>query len=66
MDRLSKSTHNQQVTKENFHSLELHPRYDRLFLDEYIRIHHIPNVTIGNPSGSPFPVSPCCHCPSTD
>ncbi|CAF0827104.1 unnamed protein product [Rotaria sordida] len=62
LNQLSQSNDNKQMTKENFHSIDLHQHYDRLFLNEYIRIHHIPNVTIRNPSSIFFPVSPCCSC----
>ncbi|CAF2465007.1 unnamed protein product [Rotaria sp. Silwood2] len=60
LNQLSQSNNNQQMTKENFDSIDLHQRYDRLFLNEYIRIHHIPNVIISNPSSTFFRVSPCC------
>ncbi|CAF0859692.1 unnamed protein product [Adineta steineri] len=66
LDRLSKSNTNQQMSKDDFHSINLHQRYDRLFINEYIRIHHIPNVTISNPESILFPISPCCHCPRSD
>ncbi len=62
LDRISKSNDNQQMTKEDFHSIDLDQRYDRLFLNEYIRIHHIPHVTISNTNSILFPLSPCCPC----
>ncbi|UJR23119.1 hypothetical protein I4U23_026140 [Adineta vaga] len=66
LDRLSKSTTNYQMTKEDFQSINLHSRYDRLFISEYIRIHHIPHVIISISGLSLFPISPCCSCPSTN
>jgi hypothetical protein len=50
------------MTKEDFHSIDLDQRYDHLFLNEYIQIHHIPHVTISNPNSKIFPFSPCCPC----
>ncbi|CAF4523910.1 unnamed protein product, partial [Rotaria socialis] len=68
LNQLSQSNidNNQQMTKKNFHSIGLHQRYDRLFLDQYIRIHRIPHVTISNPGSAFFPISPCCSCPSSN
>ncbi len=66
LDRVSKSNDNQQMTKEDFHSIDLDQRYDHLFLNEYIRIHHIPHVTISNPNSNLFPCSPCCSCPHSN
>jgi hypothetical protein len=66
LDRLSKSNTNQQITKEDFHSIDLHPSYDRLFLNEYIRIHHIPHVIISNPYSILFPFTTCCPCPASN
>lgn len=64
MDRVSQSTTNQQLNKDDFQSLDLHQRYDRLFLSEYIRLHNIPNVTISTPNTKLFPLLPCCPCPN--
>ncbi|CAF1677255.1 unnamed protein product [Rotaria magnacalcarata] len=68
LNQLSQSNinNNQQMTKEKFHSVGLHQRYDRLFLDQYIRIRRIPHITISNPGSVFFPISPCCSCPSSN
>ncbi len=66
LDRVSKSNDNQQMTKEDYHSIDFHQQYDRLFLDEYIRIHHIPHVTVSNPSSKLFSCSSCCPCLHSD
>lgn len=64
LNQLSQSNNNRQMTKENFHAVGLHQHYDRLFLNEYIRIHRIPNIILSNPGLNLFPISPCCSCPS--
>lgn len=66
LDQLSKSNNQQQMTEEDFHSIDLDQRYDHIFLNEYIRIHHIPHVTITNSKSNFFSISPCCPCSQTD
>jgi len=64
INRLSQSTTNQQLNKDDFQTLDLHQRYDRLFLSEYIRLHQIENVTLSTPNSKFFPLTPCCPCPN--
>jgi len=66
LHRVSLSNKNHQMTKDDFQSIGLNQRYDRLFINEYIRIHHIPHVTISNPDSILFPLSPCCPCPHSN
>ncbi len=63
LDRISKSNDNPEMTKDDLHSIDLHQHYDRLFLNEYIRIHHIPHVTINNSNSFIFS---CCPCSQID
>ena len=62
LDRVSKSNDQQQMTENDFQSVDLHQRYDRLFLNEYIRLHHIQHVTINNPNS----FFSCCPCSNVD
>ena len=64
LERLSKTTRPQQISQDDLRALDLHPRSDRLFLNEYLRIHQLTHVTIGNPDFFPLPISPCCSCPT--
>ena len=66
LDRISKSTDHQQMTNEDFRTNHFHPQDDRRFLEEYFRIHHIPNVLISHPAAKFFSHSPCCSCPTTN
>jgi hypothetical protein len=61
LDRISKSNDHQQMSQNDFQSIDLHQHYDRLFLNEYIRIHHIPHVTLNNSNLFLFSCCPCSH-----
>ena len=50
------------MTGDEFRSLDLHQRDDRLFIAEYIRVHRIPHVTLTGPNIVLSVLSPCCPC----
>ena len=66
LDRISKSTDHQQMTTEDLRSTHFHAHDDRLFLEEYFRLHHIPHVIIHQSTTKFFRHLPCCSCPTND
>lgn len=62
LDRLSTSNNVQQIRKEVCNVLDLHPRFDNIFLNELIRIHNIARPSTDHSSSSLFTLLPCCCC----
>lgn len=58
--RFSGSQSAYQMTTSDLQNLNLHPEYDRLFLNELFRVHNISSVTFK--AMRSFPYSPCCSC----